>query len=56
MPYNSSWYGKVFEEIGKPVAPGTFLPQPKMTPEEQKQVQSIAERYGQTLYPPDYLD
>jgi len=27
-----------------------------MTPEEQEQVQSIAERYGQTLYPPDYLD
>ena len=47
---------KMFEEIGKPVAPGTFLPRPKMTPEEQKQVQSIAERYGQTLYPPDYLD
>jgi quercetin dioxygenase-like cupin family protein len=47
---------KMFEEIGKPVAPGTFLSRPKMTPEEQKQVQSIAERYGQTLYPPDYLD
>jgi enamine deaminase RidA (YjgF/YER057c/UK114 family) len=28
----------------------------KMTPEEQNQVQSIAERYRQTLYPPDYLD
>jgi quercetin dioxygenase-like cupin family protein len=47
---------KMFEEIGKPIDPGTFLPRPKMTPEEQKQVQSIAERYGQTLYPPDYLD
>jgi quercetin dioxygenase-like cupin family protein len=47
---------KMFEEIGKPVAQGTFLPRPKMTPEEQKQIQSIAERYGQTLYPPDYLD
>lgn len=47
---------KMFEEIGKPVAPGTFLPRPKMTLEEQKQVQSIAERHGQTLYPPDYLD
>jgi quercetin dioxygenase-like cupin family protein len=47
---------KMFGEIGKPVASGTFLPRPKMTPEEQKQVQSIAERYGQTLYPPDYLD
>ena len=47
---------KMFQEIGKPVAPGTFLPRLKMTPEEQEQVQSIAERYGQTLYPSDYLD
>jgi quercetin dioxygenase-like cupin family protein len=47
---------KMFEEIGKPVASGTFLLRPKMTPEEQKQVQSIAEKYGQKLYPPDYLD
>jgi quercetin dioxygenase-like cupin family protein len=47
---------KMFEEIGKPVAPGAFLPPPQMTPEEQKQVQSIAEKYGQKLYPPDYLD
>jgi quercetin dioxygenase-like cupin family protein len=47
---------KMFEEIGKPVAADTFLPPPQMTPEEQKQVQSIAEKYGQKLYPPDYLD
>jgi quercetin dioxygenase-like cupin family protein len=47
---------KMFLEIGKPVAANTFLPPPNMTPEEQKQVQSIAEKYGQKLYPPDYLD
>jgi quercetin dioxygenase-like cupin family protein len=47
---------KLFEEIGKPVAANTFLPPPQMTPKEQKQAQSIAEKYGQKLYPPDYLD
>jgi hypothetical protein len=47
---------KMFVELGKPVAPGTFLPLPRMTPEEQKRIQSIAEKYGQKLYPPDYLD
>ena len=47
---------KMFDEIGKPVAAGTFLPPPQMTPEEKKQFQSIAEKYGQKLYPPDYLD
>jgi quercetin dioxygenase-like cupin family protein len=47
---------KMFEEIGKPVSPNTFLPPPQMTPEEQKRVQNIAEKYGQKLYPLDYLD
>jgi glyoxylate utilization-related uncharacterized protein len=47
---------KMFEDVGKPVAAGTFLPPPQMTPKELKQVQSIAEKYGQKLYPPDYLD
>lgn len=47
---------KMFDEIGKPVAAGTFLPLPQMTPEEKKQFQSIAEKYGQKLYPSDYLD
>jgi quercetin dioxygenase-like cupin family protein len=47
---------KMFEEIGKPVAADTVLPPPQMTPEELKRLQSIAERYGQKLYPPDYLD
>jgi hypothetical protein len=47
---------KLFEEIGTPVAADAFLPPPQMTPKEQKQFQSIAEKYGQKLYPPDYLD
>jgi quercetin dioxygenase-like cupin family protein len=48
---------KMFKEIGKPVSNGTFLPPPsQMTAEEQNQVKSIAEKYGQKLYPPDYLD
>ena len=48
---------KMFEEIGKPVEDGMFLPPPsQMKPEEQKQIKSIAEKYGQKLYPPDYLD
>ena len=45
----------MFQEIGRPVAPGAFLPPPEMTPEEQKRLQGIAEKYGQKLFPPDYL-
>ena len=47
---------KMFEEVGKPVVADTFLPRPEMTPEELKQFQNIAEKYGAKLYPPDYLD
>ena len=45
-----------FREIGKPVEPGKFLPPPEMTPEEEKRLKAITEKYGQKLYPPDYLD
>lgn len=45
-----------FMEIGKPVTPGTFLPAPEMKPDEQKRLEATAERYGQTLYPPNYFD
>jgi hypothetical protein len=38
------------------VEPNTLLPIPKMTPEELKWLQIIAEKYGQKLYPPDYFD
>lgn len=45
-----------FREIGKPVPFGTFLPPPEMGPEEAKRLKEIAEKYGQKLFPPDYLD
>lgn len=44
-----------FEEIGKPIDAGKFLaPQPP-TPEELNKLQQLAEKYGQELYPPDFL-
>jgi hypothetical protein len=46
----------MFEEVGKPVPADTFLPPSQMTPEELKRIESIAEKYGAKLYPPDYLD
>ncbi|MBB6130612.1 cupin domain-containing protein [Mucilaginibacter lappiensis] len=45
-----------FEEIGKPVGYGEFLPPPPMDPESVKKLQSIAEKHGQKVYPPEYLD
>ena len=45
----------LFQEIGKPVPEGTFLPPPTLGPEEQQRMQAIAEKYGQKLFPPDYL-
>lgn len=45
-----------FEEIGKPVGYGEFLPPPPMDPELAKKLQAIAEKHGQKVYPPDYLD
>ena len=47
---------KMFLELGKPVAAGTLLPIPQMTLEKLKRLQSIAEKYEQKLYPPDYFD
>ena len=47
---------KFFQEIGKPVPPGTFLPLPDMGPEEQQRMQAIGDKYGQKMFPPDYLD
>ena len=45
-----------FEEIGKPAALGEFTTPPPMDPETMKKLLAIAEKYGQVLYPPDYLD
>ncbi len=44
-----------FMEIGQPVAIGTFLPPPHLDEEAMKKIQPIVEKYGQKLYPPDYL-
>jgi quercetin dioxygenase-like cupin family protein len=45
-----------FEEIGEPVAAGQFLPSPPMNPESIEKLQAIAQKHGQTVYPPDYLN
>jgi len=45
----------LFEEVGQPVRPGTFLPLPPMTPEAQRKRQAAAEKYGQEVFPLDYL-
>lgn len=44
-----------FQEIGKSVAPGEFLPPPALGPDDQKRMSEIAAKHGQTVYPPDYL-
>jgi quercetin dioxygenase-like cupin family protein len=46
---------EMFLEIGKPVETGTFLPPPPMDAEGLKKIQALAEKYGQKLYPPDFL-
>ncbi len=47
---------KFFQEIGQPVAPGAFLPPRPMNPAAQQKLMEIAKKYGQELFPPDYLD
>jgi quercetin dioxygenase-like cupin family protein len=45
-----------FLEAGKPTTPGTLPPPKELSAEEKKTLQALAEKYGQKLYPPDYLD
>lgn len=45
-----------FEEVGKSAPFGTFVPPPPMDTETMKKLQEIAEKHGQKLFPPDYLD
>jgi quercetin dioxygenase-like cupin family protein len=45
-----------FEEIGEPGIFGTFVHPPGMNPETMKKLTEIAERHGQKLFPPGYLD
>jgi quercetin dioxygenase-like cupin family protein len=46
---------EMFLEIGQPVALGEFLPPPIMDAATQIRMKAAAEKYGQKLYPPDYL-
>ena len=46
---------KMFQEIGQPVQPGQFLPPLTLGPDELKHVAEVAKKYGQELFPPDYL-
>lgn len=45
-----------FEEIGTPVQAGEFSPPPHLDEQSVKKLIAIAEKYGQQIYPPDYLD
>jgi hypothetical protein len=45
-----------FLEVGKPVAPGTFLPPPAMDQAEVKRLGTIAAKYGMQVFPPNFLD
>ena len=55
MSYRTKGMEEMFKETGKAVAANIFISLPRMNLEEQKQIQSIAEKCGQKLYPPDYL-
>ncbi len=45
-----------FEEIGKPIEAGVFLPLVPPTEEQISKLKTIGERYGQIFYPPNFLD
>jgi len=45
-----------FEEIGKPIEFGKFEKPPVLTEEDAVRLKQIAEKYGQQLFPPDYLN
>ncbi len=45
-----------FQEIGKPVAIGKYLPPPPMDKDSIEKLTAIAKKYGQEVFPPDFLD
>ncbi|MEO6314718.1 MAG: cupin domain-containing protein [Chitinophagaceae bacterium] len=45
-----------FLEIGQPATDRSFVPPPPMDAAALKKLTDIAEKHGQLLYPPDYLD
>jgi quercetin dioxygenase-like cupin family protein len=44
-----------FLEIGRPVEAGRFLEPPELSLDNLQKLKTIAEKYGQQLYPPDFL-
>jgi quercetin dioxygenase-like cupin family protein len=47
----------MFAEVGQPVANGEFLPAPPPpTPEQLEKLKAVLDKYGQKMYPPNYLD
>jgi len=46
---------EMFLEVGQPVALGEFLPPPAMDAEMIKKLTETAEKYGQKVFPPNYL-
>ncbi|MBC8141893.1 MAG: cupin domain-containing protein [Armatimonadetes bacterium] len=44
-----------FQEIGVSVKAGDFLPPPALSDDDKKRMATIAEKYGQELFPPDYF-
>lgn len=44
-----------FEEIGKPLKAGEAPSPPVMTPKVVARMAALARKYGQKLYPPDFL-
>jgi len=47
---------EMFLELGTRVGANTFLPPPHLDPDTLKKFQATAEKYGQQLFPPDFLD
>jgi quercetin dioxygenase-like cupin family protein len=46
----------LFEEIGQPVATGHFLPPPSLDEAAVRKLMAVAEKHGQQVFPPNYLD
>jgi len=47
---------EMFEEMGQPVVAGKVSPPAPMDAEKMENMKALAAKYGQILYPPDYLD
>jgi quercetin dioxygenase-like cupin family protein len=52
----SSGLEEFFKEIGQPVDYGKFLPAPEMNPTAAARLKTLAEKYHQEVFPPDYFE